>query len=391
MPTSSDTSVRRHFDYNILDAADAIFIQQQANEIWTRRQRAAQDMLDIGERLIQVKARLRHGQFGAWLEAEVKISQDTAERLMNVAKFCKENPQYAEFADRFAPLAFYLITAPSTSKSVREEVLALAKAGEFISPKIARETKQKYSSPSPNREQEAKPQPEVKSQPRSEIQSAQASPSPADALARLPVSQLPTIPSAPDPAQARQRAIEMSNSESRIMAIRPQQLPQFNEEEETQPADLPTEKPPARFVQPGTWWQLGERHRLYCGDPTTQRFRERLPDQVALSLAFPPDRDEWPQAPSDKISSSLTWLTRFEQDQDFQTFWKMIECSLLLATNAGDSVVFSFLPYPDLLLLVHQLECRCYCAEPDPVRCEAAIRAMREQGFRTEKVTGLRF
>ena len=84
-------------------------------------------MLQVGKILVQSKARLRHRQFGVWLVAEVNTSQDTTERLMSVRRFYKENPQFADFADQFARAAFYVITAPSTSKAAREEALALYK------------------------------------------------------------------------------------------------------------------------------------------------------------------------------------------------------------------------------------------------------------------------
>ena len=152
MPSSSDTPVRKHFDYNCLEVADAVFIQQQTDEIRLRKRRAAEDMLEIGRRLVKVKARLRHGQFLTWLEAEAHMSQDTAERVMNIAEFCEENPQFAEFADRFAQAVFYVVSAPSTSKPAREEALARAKAGEFITHKVAKQTKQKYPSPASKQE-----------------------------------------------------------------------------------------------------------------------------------------------------------------------------------------------------------------------------------------------
>lgn len=384
MSISSDTLVRKHFDYDRLDVADAVFIRHQTNQIRTLRQRAAQDMLQIGEILIQSKARLRHGQFGTWLEAEVNMSQDTAERLMNVRRFCEENPQFAEFADQFAKAAFYVITAPSTSKAAREEALALAKAGKFISPKIARDTKHKYSR-TPKQEANTTTQP--------------PQPTPASTVTSEPlsISQPVAVPPTPAPAQSRRRAIELSQSKPEIMAVRPQRwaTSPFEEGEELEPAGVPAEKPLARFVQPGTWWQLEEKHLLYCGEPTSQRFRERLLEKVALSLAFPPSREEWPQAPSDTVASAMVLFTRYEQDQDLELFRQMIKslvhASLLLYTGDRDAIVFSFLPDPGLVVLAHELGCRCFCAEPDLVRCEVAIRAWRESGFRAEKVTGLRF
>lgn len=436
MPTSASSPVRKLFDYDSLDNEDAVFVQQQTGAIQSLIKRSAQDVWDIGQRLIEVKRRLRHGRFEAWLNAEFEWTQMTATRFINVAKRFKSN----NLLDlTIAPSALYELAAPSTREDVRAEAIARAKAGESITYSTAKGIKQKYSSPP---SQEPKVKPEAETQPQTQLDNLQAQaplsappsrssevvapptsvPAPAPqsipvALPRPPIPEtipkpsIPltvpeTIPKPPIPStispptvaplipQARQRATEPSGSKLEIMAIRPREAEEpaaFDEIAEAEEPAVPPAKTIPKFVQPGSWWQLGEEHLLYCGDPASPRFRERLPEQIALSLAFPWDRNNWPQPPAAGIVSALALSTRFLEDQDFQIFREAIERFMMLYTNGGESVVFSFLPDSGMLFLAHELQCRWFCAEPDPARCEAAIKAWKEKGLRAEKVSGLRF
>jgi hypothetical protein len=66
------------FDYARLDAETRIVVQQRTSEIRGLMRRAAQDIIDIGLKLIEVKGRLPHGAFGAWLGAEFDWGEVTA-------------------------------------------------------------------------------------------------------------------------------------------------------------------------------------------------------------------------------------------------------------------------------------------------------------------------
>ena len=56
--------------YASLDVEARIVVQQRTSEIKTLMRRTAQDIFDIGQKLIEVKAQLDHGLFGVWLQAE---------------------------------------------------------------------------------------------------------------------------------------------------------------------------------------------------------------------------------------------------------------------------------------------------------------------------------
>jgi hypothetical protein len=146
------------FDYASLQPETRAAVQRYTVEIKALMKRAAQDIIEIGQRLIEVKARLEHGHFGIWLAAEFDWSDQTALNFMNVARRFASIPNGLEFA----PRALYLLAAPSTPEAARQEAIERAEAGEEISYSAAREIVAEYkelaSSP-PERPYEGAPMP----------------------------------------------------------------------------------------------------------------------------------------------------------------------------------------------------------------------------------------
>jgi hypothetical protein len=302
----------KKFDYASLDLDTAQFIQEQTGEIRGLMRRTAQDIFEIGQKLLQVKAKLGHGRFGTWLTVEFDWTERTAQQFMNVARqFKAEN-----FADlQLAPSALYLLAAPSTPPKVRQEAIARAESGETITHKTAKAIKQEY-------------------------QNAQ-SPS-------LPISPVPTV----SPSLSPSPSLEIISLRSPVTT--PQQIaPQ-----------------PAVFAESRDWYQLGQ-HFLYRGHPQNKTFLERLPKDIAMAIAFPSKRPwQWPLPQLPK--SELTFFSNY-QDVDPQTLTEMVRLSFLLYSESRDTVVFAFLPTPQLLFLAHSLDCSCWIADPDLQRHETAI------------------
>lgn len=123
------------FDYSALDIESRIVVQQRAHEIKGLMRRAGEDIVEIGRKMIEVKARLPHGKFTPWLQAEFGCSLDTANNFMNVAQHFGNNPKVSDYA----PSALYLLAAPATPQSAREEALARVEEGERVGPSVARE------------------------------------------------------------------------------------------------------------------------------------------------------------------------------------------------------------------------------------------------------------
>ncbi len=129
--------IRPHkdFDYGVLDSETRIVVQQKTDEIRGLMKRTATDIIEIGERLMEIKDRLGHGHFGQWLAAEFAWGERTAQRFMAVAtNFRSDN-----VTDLIPPRALYLLSSPTTPETAREEARERAEAGEPITHKAAKE------------------------------------------------------------------------------------------------------------------------------------------------------------------------------------------------------------------------------------------------------------
>ena len=57
-------------------------------------------------------------------------------------------------------------------------------------------------------------------------------------------------------------------------------------------------------------------------------------------------------------------------DLDLITLRNIIQKSIELYTESGEEILFSFLPYPEMLILADNLKCQCNIVEPDLKRCQ---------------------
>lgn len=118
-----------NFDYGALDNEIRIIVQQHTSEIKSLMRRTAQDMIDIGQKLIEVKQQLGHGNFRNWLKAEFDWGIWTATKFIQVAdRFRCVNFTHLNIAVS----ALYLLASPSTPKEARAEALERATLGENI-------------------------------------------------------------------------------------------------------------------------------------------------------------------------------------------------------------------------------------------------------------------
>ena len=134
------------FDYDALDLQTRIVVQQRTAEIREHMRRTAQEVVEIGVLLSEVKERLGHGHFTTWLQAEFDWSDRTARRFMAVAAQFKTDT----VSDlTIAPAALYLLAAPSTPEPAREEALDRARAGEAITKTTAKAIVESHKPPEP--------------------------------------------------------------------------------------------------------------------------------------------------------------------------------------------------------------------------------------------------
>ena len=339
------------FDYSSLDVKYLGFVQQQTGEIRSLMKRTAQDIIEIGQRLIKVKKLLGHGQYRKWIKAEFNWGKSTANSFENVAK------QFAgvQNLDVFAASALYELAAPSTHEAARQEAIALAQAGEKISYKAAKEIKQKYK---------------VK-------------------LAKLPLeSAQKFLPSEAIQLNAEVEIDQKVNAQdlsiaSDLVEDSASSPRQFHQQEIIDIYPQVVEEQSAVSLkitasQSEQWWKLGN-HHLYCGEPNSQQFQSKLPNRIALAVAFPSTAGwSWGNLES-KINSSLTLFSSYE-DVDLKLFREMLRNVLELYTDGQETVLFAFVPDPALLLLAESLDCQCFMAENDEKLCQAVMQAWKQIG-----------
>jgi polyhydroxyalkanoate synthesis regulator phasin len=101
------------------DEMTRAFVSRKAEETRGLLKRTAQHILAIGRNLHEVKERLPHGQFLAWLQAEFAMSERQARNFMHVAARFGTKPEV--LAD-LSLTVIYALAAPSTSQAVLEQV-----------------------------------------------------------------------------------------------------------------------------------------------------------------------------------------------------------------------------------------------------------------------------
>lgn len=107
------------FDYAALDYDTRTFVHEKTQAIHSRLKRTAEDIIAIGQDLRAVKARLGHGQFMPWLQAEFEMSRQTAHDFMRVAeRFGNESRNFLHLSVS----VLYELAAPSTPDTIIELV-----------------------------------------------------------------------------------------------------------------------------------------------------------------------------------------------------------------------------------------------------------------------------
>ncbi|MEB3358921.1 MAG: DUF3102 domain-containing protein [Synechococcales bacterium] len=219
------------FDYDSLDQSHRLIVQQHTGEIRRRLRRSAQDVWEIGQRLADVRSRLKYGQFLAWLKAEFGWSQRTAYNFINV---------YETFGDRFANLAtvdiatsvLYQLAAPSVPDELRDQILESAAEGEKITNKSLKAAIEEHK----------KPRQQAQSQ---------------------------TPPKSP-------------STKPEIITVIPKPVVDIEPDSNAQP--LPT------IAIAPSWYRLGSQHLIFCGDTASKVFVEAAPP---AKLAVAATSQDW--------------------------------------------------------------------------------------------------
>ncbi|MBF2002257.1 MAG: DUF3102 domain-containing protein [Synechococcales cyanobacterium M58_A2018_015] len=303
-----DLGVTTQFDYFVLSSEQRAIVQQRTGEIRERLQRSAQDIWEIGQRLADVRAALKHGQFEAWLKAEFGWSRRTAYNFINVYETFQERANLAQID--IATSALYLLAAPSTPADVREASLQEAKQGKKITYKELRD--------------------------RIEQERSQAEELTATTVQTIPKPEIVTL----IPGTASEAPVDIADAVE-------------------SPVNL------NQALRPG-WYLVDRQHLVFCGDTATPEFYAMLPE-VVFALAASPD--EWDHDWLIEAARFVTVLPEAElQDA-------MIEQLITLFSRRKDTVVFPWLPHPQMLAIAHRLGRKIVAGDLSPHRCRQAIQA----------------
>jgi len=94
-----------------------------AARIRALKKSTVENVIEIGKELIIAKAQLGHGRFGKWLEAEVTMSERTAERFVRAADWAGWAKVKSDSLSDLDVTSVYLLSAPSTPASATSKVL----------------------------------------------------------------------------------------------------------------------------------------------------------------------------------------------------------------------------------------------------------------------------
>lgn len=135
------------FDYSTLDlTAQALSsVIAERDKVHALFARAQQNILEIGDALINVKDTIGHGNFGRWLDAEFGWSKATAGRFMQVA----EQFRGISHVERFEPTALYALAAKNVPDDVRDQFIEQADTGQQIKHQDVRAALGKERKPKP--------------------------------------------------------------------------------------------------------------------------------------------------------------------------------------------------------------------------------------------------
>ena len=352
MPVSNSLSPKQRFDYTILEPEAYQVVKVQTGEIRALMKLSFESIIQIGQKLKLVKQHLGHGHFRTWLESEFDWSVWTATKFMQVTERFEET----SFSGLdIAPSALYELAAPSTPEAARDEALARAASGESITYTTAKALRQKYIPQATKIKAEAVTGlvPGLK-------QTAALPPSSGSKIEIVAIrSAAPTAPA--------------SSETSRLIAPHLPQLP---------PAPQPT-SPISVADEFGALWQLGGRHLLYCGDPNSSQFLQRMPEKVSLMFAFPPTLD-WHS--TIRAKARIITDEYLPQGKDVRLFEDMLETSLILYSKVGETIVSCFVPSIEIISIINRQDRRALVAEPDSKRVNAVLSDWKLAGLKVERL-----
>lgn len=326
------------FDYHGLDQETVSLLVEETEKIKSIMKRTVADIIDIGGSLYKIKSKLDHGQFQLWVEKELLLEHTTALNFMRVwDTFGERKEEICQMGLSISVL--YLLASRNSPQEFRDEVLRRAKVGNPIPHAEAKQLKKFFLE-------------------RNQIQ-GQKTDAQDDLSNKDNTITIDVTPS--------RNTEDISDDKNIVTQISP------NQKQRSKIQAKPQEV--IKVVRSQNLWELGE-NILYCGFPNSPQFKDLLkPLTISLNIGFP-NFSNWTQEDLFPIISKSTLvynsLTSYPYEQ-LTTLLTMLQSSIELSTKEKDRILFSFLPNPEILLLIDKLLCKCIIAEPDPKKVKAII------------------
>ena len=315
------------FDYGSFDQVTASLLVEETQKIKSIMKRTVSDIIDIGRSLHKIKSKLNHGEYQLWIERELPLEYTTALNFMRV---------YDTFGDRKEEISqmglsisvLYILASRNSSEEFCDEVFRRAKEGRPLSHAETKELKKEF---------------------------LRRNKSSSDAVTIDVNYSVDTQ--------------ETSDIENPPLKLVPNQT--------TQPQIKAKLQEVIKVVPKQNVWNLGD-HILYRGLSNSPGFQNLLKSStISFNIGFPNFAD-WTkeQLFSVPARSTLVYdsLVSYKSPTtDSLVFFDMLKKSIEFSTQEQSKIVVSFCPYPEIILLIEELDCQGFIAEPDEEKCQAIV------------------
>ncbi|MBW4532328.1 MAG: DUF3102 domain-containing protein [Pleurocapsa minor HA4230-MV1] len=297
------------FDYHTLDETTQTFIHERTQNIRVLIADNLANSMKIGKYMLDIKAKLEHGQFLGWLNFEFgeSFGYHTANRFMTL---------YDRFKD-------YNIKDLSNIKI--SALYNLAKVPDELVEEVINDVKSGKSTI--NVESSKKLLTEYRKQRKLGNSLSQTEPT--------EIVEKSTVTNELQIVQAASTAIT-SAKEQILKVIR----------------------------QPQKSWNI-DQHSVFALEPSSNEFINKLSQTVSLCLSFPPVAN-W-QCPFNSTTQNIFYS--HHDDLDNMELLKMVDQAVSLSTDRSDIVVVCYIPHPGILSVIDNLECKAIIVDPDLDKC----------------------
>ncbi len=334
--TSSSKST---FSYDGLSQPTRDLILEKTKLINVTLKRTAQDVVNIGRYISEVKKALPHGQFDNWVDSELGLSKMAASRFVRAYERFK-SIDLSEID--IVPTAMYNLATATVSNETFDQIIEEGKSGKSITVEVAKAAQSRTTNNKLDNKSKTLSEKENKS----------------NNILDLPQKAATTI-------QSQNTTDSKLDNKSKTLS---------EKENKSNNIFLPQEI--VKVIPQQKEWHLG-RHRLYCYNPNDRRFIEAIPSEVALVLSFPMDKN-W----SFDYTGYITSNTFYSQIPDDLAAVKFDYCSDIVqdVTEDGDTVVVCFIPHPKVINLLDKLKCTTYIADPNLENCLTLVNSTKLDG-----------